>query len=229
MMDIPVFEIVTAAVPGASPGNGRRLATADDVLAALPEEEDVEYSTADINSAIDAACGDMALYANLAVGGNSEPTFAEETLRATWFSRACGQRGTFLHLPWRRDISDIVSVVESGVTLTEGTHFVVFADSCMLLRISGDTPRAWGNGKIIVNWKAGWVCPTNVPDNLRDACVQQVKYKTLLKEVDPNIRSFTAPDIEAASYNIAGGDTISSSGLLRTVEASLEPYRRKVI
>mgnify|MGYP000340655311 FL=1 len=223
MDDRPLFEVTTPAATAAA----RRLTTAA-AVAAIMDAGDVPSDTATTESHIDIVSAMMARVAGLASdGGANIPTFAAETLRATWFA-ATFARGDKLLLPWRVPVTSITSVVEDGVTLTPSDDYRLLPGAA-LLRLDGDgeTPAAWLSAKIIVNYIAGWasLLSTNAPPELSAACAEQVKYRILSIERDPSVRSESVPDVYSASYAIAGGDNVAASGLLLQVQSALAPYR----
>jgi len=172
---------------------------------------------------IDQATASMARFANLAVEGRgTPPTFAAEVLRASW-PVSWIERGSQLMLPWRVPITEIVSVVESGVGLEPDTDFQLITGG-ILLRLVDDTPAAWAIGKIVVEYRAGWNLPDEAPAELA-AAAEQVKYAALAAGRDPAVRSYTTPDLEQVTFSVPGGDSIGRSGLLIQVEAALSPYR----
>ena len=99
----------------------------------------------------------------------------------------------------------------------------MFVDS--LLRLVDDTPAPWAIGKIVVEYQAGWNLPDEAPADLAAATIEQVRYVALAAGRDPGVRSYTTPDLEQLSFNVPGGSSIGSSGLLIQVETALAPYR----
>lgn len=173
---------------------------------------------------IDQATASMARFANLAVDGRgTPPTFAAEVLRASW-PVSWIERGSHLMLPWRVPITEIVSVVESGIGLEPDTDFQLITGG-ILLRLAGGTPSAWAIGKIVVEYRAGWYLPDEAPPDLVAAATEQVRYIALAAGRDPGVRSYSTPDLEQVSFNVPGGSSIGRSGLLIQVEAALSPYR----
>ena len=80
-------------------------------------------------------------------------------------------------------------------------------------------------GKIVVSFTAGWSLPTDVPAELEGQVVEQVKMKYLATDRDPALRSENTPDVWSGSYGVAGGDSIGESGLLKSLEAALAPFK----
>jgi hypothetical protein len=95
----------------------------------------------------------------------------------------------------------------------------------MLERMADDTLVCWSTGKIVVSWTAGWSLPAEVPAELEGQVIEQVKMKYLATDRDPALRSENTPDVWSGSYAVAGGDSIGESGLLRSLEVALSPYR----
>ena len=216
-MNQPLFEVVTPAANAAA----RRLTTATKVQAVL-RLGSVDSTL--IESIIDAVSGECGRFANLAraVSG-AIPTFGQEVLRATWLATN-RNRGSMLLLPWRAPITAIGIVVEDGVSLVANTDFRLVGAG-MLERMAGDALVSWSAGKIVVSWTAGWSLPADVPAELEGQVIEQVKMKYLATDRDPALRSENTPDVWSGSYAVAGGDSIGESGLLKSLEAALVPYR----
>lgn len=214
-----LFEVTSAA----GSASARRITTAAYVGATMsspPADAILENYIDEVSAKIAQFCG---LAADAAM---TPPTFASETLRATWYT-TCYSRGDKLLLPWRIPVSSITSVVEAGTTLTTSTDYRLLPGG-MVLRLSGDseTPTCWSTGKIVVVYVAGWASlSTNAPADLQAAVAEQVKYRALQISRDPSLRSVDIDELRSETYNVVGGDSISTSGLLAQVEAALGPYR----
>lgn len=216
-MSEPQLEVLTLAADAAA----RRLTTAAKVQEALRLGA---VDTTLIESIIDAVSGECARFCNLAraVGG-PVPTFGLEVVRATWLGSDL-DRTSMLILPWRAPITTVGSVIENGVTLVMNTGFRLLG-SGVLERMTDDAPVCWSTGKIVVSYTAGWSLPTDVPAELEGQVIEQVKMKYLATDRDPALRSENTPDLWSGSYAVAGGDSIGESGLLKSLEAALAPFR----
>ena len=177
-----------------------------------------------IESIIDAVSGECVRFCNLAraVAG-PVPTFGLEVVRATWLGTDVG-RPSNLILPWRAPVTAMGSVVEDGTSLTLNTEFRLVGEG-ILERMADDAPVCWSAGKIVVSWTAGWSLPTDVPAELEGQVIEQVKMKYLAPDRDPALRSENTPDVWSGSYAVAGGDSIGDSGLLKSLEAALSPFK----
>lgn len=216
-MNLPLLEIVT---PVAS-ASVRRLTTGAKVQAAL------RLGAADttlIESIVDAVSGECVRFARLArAASGATPTFGQEVLRATWLVTN-QERNTAMILPWRVPVTSIGSVVEDDTALVQGTDYRLTAGG-MLERMANDTAIPWSSTRITVTYTAGWLLPDGVPAELEGQVIEQVKMKYLATDRDPALRSENTPDVWSGSYAVAGGDSIGESGLLRSLEAALSPYR----
>ena len=162
----------------------------------------------------------------------STPTFARETLRATWQvdpEGAC--RGVDLYLPWRLPVFSIDSVVEDGATRTVATDFVLMsANPGRLRRVAADEPVEWSPGKIVVVFKAGFdvatSLATNIDPGIEMAAIEQIKAMLFAANRDPAIRSENVPDVAAVTWSVPGGDTMGANVLLPTVRDMLSPWRK---
>ena len=156
------------------------------------------------------------------------PTFARETLRATW-DITTKSRGTDLWLPWRPPLSSVTSVVDDTTTLTVSTDYVVRGSgrSTFLRRVSSDVPVNWSCNKIVVTWVAGFasVMSTNIDKDLEAAAIEQVKGMFYAANRDPAIRSESSPDLAAVSYSVPGGDVMGANVLLPSVRSMLAGWR----
>jgi hypothetical protein len=216
----PLFEVVT---PAADAG-ARRLTTAARVRAVL--RATTTSDDALIEQLIDRASGMAASYCRLArdpVG--AVPTFGAETLRATWYGLADGvRRGSCLVLPWRAPVTAVDAVVEAGTALSAGLDFGPLGGG-LLQRLASDVPRAWSSGNIIVTYRAGWALPDGVPAEIEGPLIEQVKLDYLGADRDPGVRSESVPDVHQVQFNVAGGDAIGESGLLKSLESALAPFK----
>jgi hypothetical protein len=216
----PVFEVVTPAADAAA----RRLTTAARVRNVLRTPATSEDPL--IEQLIDRASGMAASYCRLARDQRGEvPTFGAETLRATWYGEANNQRrSSRLVLPWRVPVSAIDSVLEAGTTLAADADYTLLS-GCMLQRQGNEGPRTWSSGKIVVVYRAGWTLPDGVPAEIEGPLIDQVKLAYLGADRDPGVRAETVPDVHQVQFNVAGGDAIGESGLLKSFESALAPFK----
>lgn len=218
MLDRPLFEVVTAETDVAK----RRLVTAAEVRAVIgsPVGDDSKLETF-----IDAFSAKGAEHCDLAADAiGTFPTFARETVRATWDARSdCSHRFNTLILPWRTPITAISSVTVDGENLTSDDYRL--KPGGMLDRLSADARIRWSNGKIVVTYVAGWVLPAGAPAELKLAAIDQVRTWYLGRARDGAILSESVPDTYQVSYGAAGGMAMSSDGLLKTVESILDRYK----
>lgn len=156
------------------------------------------------------------------------PTFARETLRATWYITTKA-RGSDLYLPWRPPFSSLTSVVEDGDTLAVGTDHVVMGNgrSTFLRRMSDDSPIDWSMAKIVVTWVAGYASTmsSNIEDDLEAAAIEQIRAMLFGASRDPALRSVSMPDVASESYSVPGGDTMGGRALLPNVRDMLAAWR----
>lgn len=219
-MTVPMLEVTAAAANGAA----RMLTTTAKVQAVLGIATDTALIEAMIERVSALAAARCGLARDVA---GAMPTFGLETLRATWFVDSGERsRGSALILPWRVPVTAITSVVEAAVTLTAGTDYRLVGGG-LVERLAQDTLIAWSNGKIVVAYVAGWALATAnaVPPDLEAAVIEQVKGMYVARARDPAVRSVNVPEVYSASYSVAGGDSVGSSGLLPQVEAALAPYK----
>lgn len=162
----------------------------------------------------------------------SVPTFARETLRATWFiDPEALVRGYDIFLPWRLPLHTVDAVVEDGTALVAGTDYIVTgARPGRLQRVSDDTPVDWSPAKIVVTFKAGFDTATSLATNIDPAiemaAIEQVKAMLHAAGRDPALRSENVPDVAAVSWSVPGGDTMGNGVLLPTVRDMLAPWRK---
>lgn len=166
------------------------------------------------------------------------PTFARETLRATWqvdptayAGEAQTVRGVDLFLPWRLPVYSIDSVVEDGTTLVANTDYVLMsARPGRLRRVSDDAPVEWSTGKIVVTFKAGFDIATSLATTvdpvIESAAIEQIKAMLYAANRDPALRSENVPDVAAVTWSVPGGDVMGANALLPTVRDMLSPWRK---
>lgn len=218
--DSPLFEVSSAADTAAK----RRLTTAAKVQAVL--FGGTATDTTLLETMIDRVSAAAATYCNLAQDAiGTFPTFGRETCRATWYN-AAHSRDTKLRLPWRVPVASIQSIVEDGVTLTDVTDYRLITGA-MVERLSSDSPIKWSPAKIVVVYVTGWQLTSadQVPPDLEAAVIDQVKVMYQSRKRDLTLRSQQVPEVYAATYSVAGGDSIGESGLLVQVENALAAYK----
>ena len=218
----PLFEVTSAAADAAA----RRLTTKENVKAALRITTDGDDTL--IDQYIDRVSATAAKYCKLARAvGTTPPTFGAETLRATWFAESgCLHRGDILILPWRAPFGAISSVVEGGITLTEGNGYELLQGG-LLLRLDAVTqaPKLWSSSKIVVAYTAGWSLPDGVPADIEGPVIEQVKLAYLASDRDPALKSDSTSDVGAETYALPGSESIGESGLLKSLEEALSDFR----
>lgn len=222
--------MVTAAA-----AEDRRLITVETVRALTGlSESDVADETLEL--LIDAALAQCATFCKLARDGAKPLTLAQEEVRATWPESLHYVRWprewylddgrTQLILPWRAPITDI-TITEAGVELEENVDFQLLGAG-LVERLGAGLPCCWGSG-IVAEYTAGWAADPEdgevMPADLVAEIVAQIKYGNELRGREIGLRSEDVPGVWSGSYNVAGGDSISSSGLLRSLEMALTPYR----
>jgi hypothetical protein len=210
-------------VTPAGTGDARRLTTKAKVKALLGITSTIDDTLLD--QLIDRASADCVSYCGLAAdGAGAFPTFGAETLRATWYNFDRYRDDTLL-LPWRPKIA-VASVTENAVALTADTDFRLL-DGGLLQRLCGGQPTPWTPcWTVVANLTAGWSLPDGVDPALEGRVIDQVKMQYQARKRDLTIRSESVPDTYQASYAVIGGDSIGDSGLLVSLEAALDRYRR---
>lgn len=134
-------------------------------------------------------------------------------------------RGEVLRLS-RYPVVEVLEVVEDGTTLTPDDYELDEATG-QLWRLS-DGDRIWWSdaAAITVQYTGGYALPGDLPADIQRAAIDQAKASYMGAGRDPNLRSFSVPDVYQASYSVGGGDSMGKSGLLAQVEGALAPYRR---
>lgn len=130
----------------------------------------------------------------------------------------------------RVPVTTVHAVVEDGATLTS-IDYEINANSGELWRLDSAGERTtWATGVLItVQHTGGYVSLTTLPHDVERACIDQVKAIFQGRQRDPTLRSVNMPDVFQASFALAGGDNFGPSGLLKSVEGALAPYRRWVV
>lgn len=200
-------------------------------------EEDVGNEA--LNLRLDAALSSCARSCRLARAGSSPATFARETVRAVWPDMSlmtawwrAGRRNKLI-LPWRAPITSIV-ITEGETDLIEGTDFN-YLGAGVIERIG--VGACWPiSGAVTVDYVAGFIkTPEDpsyeesegdpLPPDVVMLIAQQIKMGIDSMDIDQNLRSEDVPGIWSGSYNVAGGDAIDTSGLMRPLYDALSNYR----
>lgn len=117
---------------------------------------------------------------NIAIGSGADPTLRRERVIQT-FRRVDVE---YLVLSRRHNVS-IDSIVVDDETLAVG-DYEVEAEAGLLWRLRDDCPRRWRGQKVVVTYFAGF---ENVPDDLKLAASDFVRFAWLESKRDPALRS----------------------------------------
>ncbi|WP_160119646.1 hypothetical protein [Rhodovarius lipocyclicus] len=172
-----------------TPAPDRLLATAADVAAALGLSDSPPGIGALILRASDAISG--------ACNGR---VFGREAVRETF-----RPAGPMKPLILGRDrVHAVTSVVLDGTTLVEGTDFEVDQPAGILHRLSGDARCAWRAAKVVVEYSAGWLLPSqdgsDLPGDVRGICIDRAARMYQGQGEDLRIRSESAEGVGNVSY-----------------------------
>jgi hypothetical protein len=233
----PQFQVIVGAT-----ATERRLVTPAIVraLSGIPES----VTDATLNPMIDAVLAQCARSLNMATYRAYPPTMARESVRATWLTNSWywpsgwsspyyygyGLQPSTILLPWRSPITDI-EIAEGETDLVENTDFRLLGAG-MVERINGCWPTA---GDIVVDYVAGFVPLSDdpsygydgetLPADIVQMIADQVRMTNDGVSIDRNLRSEDIPGVWSGTYNVAGGDAIDTSGLMRPLYDALSPYR----
>lgn len=241
--DRPLFEVV---IPTASVEE-RRLITAEK-FAEMTGIAPTGDNLTSLLRIIDGVSAECARYCKLRRAGTTPPTFGRESVKATWLKASIHHhhlhhhlrgRGPELLLPWRAPITEI-TVTEAGVELDAGDFRHTGAG--ILQRIFDGAPGHWSGDSIVVEYLAGWdLDPDDAsaeeaagdvpPADLIARVVDQVKMVYMNRPRDPGLLSENFVDIWQGTYAVGGGSnsSIGDSGLLKSLETALEPFRAPAV
>lgn len=232
----PRFEVVV----GASAAD-RRLVTVSTIraLTGIPSTGEGSASDETLGLMLDAALSQCAVACRMATYRAMPPTLAQESVRATWDqtfwewrhrSLAFGERNHQLLLPWRAPISAI-TLTEGETELVENTDYRLLGAG-VLERLQGWWPNS---GLLVADYVAGFVPLSSdgsyqedgetLPADLVALLGDQVRLRFDSQGIDLNLRSEDVPGVWSGTYNVPGGDSIDTSGLLRPLWDALSPYR----
>jgi len=172
-----------------TPAPDRLLATAADVVAALGLSE------------VPAGLGALILRASDSIAGACNGrVFGRETVRET-FRLSCPVKPLMLA---RDRVHAVTSVVLDGATLVEGVDFEVDGPAGLLHRLSGDARCAWRAAKVVVEYSAGWLLPSqdgsDLPGDVRGICIDRAARAYQGQGEDQRIRSESAEGVGQVSY-----------------------------
>ncbi len=234
--DRPSVTMVTPTADAAA----RRIVSLTQIrsLTGIPASGSGAMADADLELLLDGVLADCAASCRVVRVGAYPLTLAEEVIRARWVDTTImpyawrttwlplGCRSNKLLLPWRVPITDLV-VTEGDTVLVQDVDYQDIGAG-VLERLSSSYA-AWTTGAIEVEITAGWQAGEDpeypVPANLVSAIADQVRYKKDQRGMDLTLRSEDVAGVWSGSYNVPGGDSISSSGLLRPLEDALALYR----
>jgi len=117
----------------------------------------------------------------ISADGIHPPTLLSETIRDTfWITRPTDT----IKLS-RQFLSSVTSVTADGTTLTNGTDYIVDAESAIMTRIRDSWPSRWTCVQVVVNYVAGF---STIPDDLKAACTELVRTKWYAASRDPLVK-----------------------------------------
>jgi hypothetical protein len=234
----PRFEVIV----GASAAD-RRLVHVDTIraLTGFPSTGDGAVSDETLGLWLDAEIARAADSCDMATYRGLPPTLAQESVRVTFPAGMYDYRpwclndrsGTLL-LPWRAPITAITITV-GDVELVENVDYQL-VDAGVVERLSGNNG-VWcpGWGGLVVDYVAGFVPLSpdasyqpdgaTLPANVVALLADQVRLRQDSMAMNLNLRSEDVPGIWSGTYNVAGGDAIDTSGLMRPLWDALAPYR----
>lgn len=224
--DRPTFAMVTPAADA----DARRIVSVE-TFRTMSGLSTTELSAEAAELMLDGALADCARSCRLARASGYPITLAQEVVSATWVDCSTvtwlyGGRSNQLLLPWRAPIT-LIEVTEDGVELEEGIDFR-YLGSGVVERINSGLACSWPMNGVEVEYTAGWLAEDEVnpvPADVVAAVCDQVKLKFYQRNTDYTLRSEDVAGVWSGSYNVPGGDAISTSGLMRPLEDALAPFR----
>lgn len=193
---MPKFEVTT-------PATDLTLATIEQLRVAAGLSSDNGSQDESLTALGNRLAADVATACKIASDGVNPPTLRSETVKDTFRLKS----HTASLILSRRFVSSITSIVENGVTLTEGTDFEVDAEAGLVKRLSGDTEICWYWGKIVVAYVAGFA---TVPAELSGIVADEARLRLSESTRDPAVKSETTDGIDSVDYWV--GDLPNSSG-----------------
>ncbi len=193
-----MFEVVTAA-------NDLSLATIEQLRVAAGLAEDDGSRDPELTALGERLAEDVSTACRIVSDGVNPPTLRSETVRDTY--RLKSNTGSLILS--RRFVSSLISVVESGTTLT-ADEYELDAEAGLLKRLSGDTEISWPSGKHVVDYIAGF---TDVPASLSGVVKDEAKLRLSESERDPAVKSETTEGIDSVDYWVGDLPNTSDSAL----------------
>lgn len=164
------------------------------------------------DNASDANLSTWITQASKAIVSSLNHTLAFETVRETF---RLASRDSMLLLG-RYPVSAINSVVENDVTLS-ATDYELYPNAGLLARLTDDAPSTWPQGKIVIEYGAGFELPSGLPSDIKRACILMVKQYWHGAGRDPFVRTTDVPGVLSTTYGTEGSAEI---------EDLLMPYRK---
>lgn len=231
----PLFEVIVPA-----DAEARRLIPVSVIrtLTGIPVSGEGAVSDAVLGQLIDAALAQAATSCGLAKARGLSPTLASEEVRASWPAEFwsswriipqhySGAVPSQIMLPWRAPITEI-AVTEGETLLVENTDYRLLG-SGVLERMSG----CW-SGSIVVNYTAGFNAMDElgsepienvIPPDLVSLFADQIRMMNDRAALDLNLRSEDIPGVWSGTFNVAGGSSIDTGGLMMPLYDALAAYR----
>lgn len=171
----------------------------------------------------------------LGISGSSEDTALD-----TWIAQASGAIASYCNRVFpqetvseqfrmvrgeaiilgRYPVVSITSVTEDGTVLVNLTDYEVDKDTGLLYRVSDDLLVFWCAYKVTVVYVTGFA---TIPDDVKRACMETVRYFRSQSSRDPTLRSLEIPDVSTETYWV-GTMPSSAMGLPPDVISSIESY-----
>jgi hypothetical protein len=177
------------------------------------QDETLEEYEAEVAAEIASDCA-------IASDGVNPPTLRSEEVTDV-FRIKCPTEVLYLS---RKHVSELASVIEGGVALTDPDWRLV-AETGKLVRLVGDADACWSAAKVEVSYTAGFDI---VPGELKAEARTRIKYKASEGSRDPLARSIRTdiPDVESrqVDYQVGGLSRLMGEGLAPESERRLRRF-----
>jgi hypothetical protein len=123
----------------------------------------------------------------------------------------------------RFPVSEVISVVEDGVTLVVATDYEIDAQRGFVTRLWQDVQMPWLFDKLTIEYTAGYAAD-EVPDDLQDAVLRMITARYAARGRDPMLRSYSVPGVLEEAFWV-GSPGNDGSGLPPEICGLLDQYR----
>lgn len=123
----------------------------------------------------------------------------------------------------RYPIVSVSSIVEDGTTLDPAADYEIDGEAGLIYRLSGTSRVQWYAQLVVVLYVGGYVNLTDVPADIRTACLLMLNHRRSSQARDPMLKQISIPGVIERQFWV--GSTGDNAALPPEVNALISGYR----